>query len=77
MLIHKHSLISRTKFMYNSFYLFFPVAYQVNGATMHFSHLGYFVVSVDACSGTIIQKNSFAKMDTRMEQYLKAGIPDR
>lgn len=54
-----------------------PVTHQVNGATMHFSHSGYFVVSVDACSGKIAQKNSFAKMDARMEQYLRTGIPDR
>ncbi|TWW59965.1 Cell surface hyaluronidase [Takifugu flavidus] len=49
----------------------------VNGATMPFSHVGYFVVAVDACSGKISQKTSFARMDTRMEEYLRTGIPDR
>lgn len=59
------------------FTCYYPVAYQVNGATTHFSHSGYFVVSVDACSGKITQKKPFARMDAGMEQYLKTGIPDR
>uniref|UniRef100_H3CZP7 hyaluronoglucosaminidase n=1 Tax=Tetraodon nigroviridis TaxID=99883 RepID=H3CZP7_TETNG len=49
----------------------------VNGATTHFSHSGYFVVSVDACSGKITQKKPFARMDAGMEQYLKTGIPEQ
>ncbi|CAG01606.1 unnamed protein product, partial [Tetraodon nigroviridis] len=57
------------------FTCYYPVAYQVNGATTHFSHSGYFVVSVDACSGKITQKKPFARMDAGMEQYLKTGIP--
>lgn len=44
---------------------------------MHFSQPGYFLVSVDACSGKVTKKTSFAKMDAKMEQYLKTGIPKR
>uniref|UniRef100_A0A667Y4H2 hyaluronoglucosaminidase n=1 Tax=Myripristis murdjan TaxID=586833 RepID=A0A667Y4H2_9TELE len=38
---------------------------------------GYFLVSVDACTGKVTKKTSFAKMDAKMEQYLKSGIPKR
>lgn len=44
---------------------------------MPFSQPGYFLVSVDACSGKVTKKTSFAKMDAKMEQYLKTGIPKR
>lgn len=47
----------------------------VNGVTMSFSRPGYFLVLVDACSGKVTKKNTFPKMNTQMEQYLKAGIP--
>uniref|UniRef100_A0A8C9YR89 hyaluronoglucosaminidase n=1 Tax=Sander lucioperca TaxID=283035 RepID=A0A8C9YR89_SANLU len=43
--------------------------------TMVFSQPGYFLVSVDACSGKVTKKTSFTKMDAKMEQYLKTGIP--
>uniref|UniRef100_A0A3B4AE25 hyaluronoglucosaminidase n=1 Tax=Periophthalmus magnuspinnatus TaxID=409849 RepID=A0A3B4AE25_9GOBI len=36
---------------------------------------GYFVVSVDACSGKVIKNTLFGKMDSKMEQHLKTGIP--
>ncbi|XP_034004542.1 cell surface hyaluronidase [Trematomus bernacchii] len=49
----------------------------VNEVTMPFSQPGYFLVSVDACSGKVTKKTSFAKMDAKMEQYLKTGIPKR
>lgn len=49
----------------------------VNEVTMPFSQSGYFLVSVDACSGKVTKKTSFAKMDTKMAQYLKTGIPKR
>uniref|UniRef100_A0AAQ5ZWF9 hyaluronoglucosaminidase n=1 Tax=Amphiprion ocellaris TaxID=80972 RepID=A0AAQ5ZWF9_AMPOC len=45
--------------------------------TMPFSQPGFFLVSVDACSGKVTKKTSFAKMDAKMEQYLKTGIPKR
>uniref|UniRef100_A0AAQ5ZQC8 hyaluronoglucosaminidase n=1 Tax=Amphiprion ocellaris TaxID=80972 RepID=A0AAQ5ZQC8_AMPOC len=32
---------------------------------------------LDACSGKVTKKTSFAKMDAKMEQYLKTGIPKR
>uniref|UniRef100_A0A8C9YLA2 hyaluronoglucosaminidase n=1 Tax=Sander lucioperca TaxID=283035 RepID=A0A8C9YLA2_SANLU len=47
----------------------------VNEVTMVFSQPGYFLVSVDACSGKVTKKTSFTKMDAKMEQYLKTGIP--
>ncbi|XP_076020860.1 cell surface hyaluronidase [Genypterus blacodes] len=49
----------------------------VNEVIMSFSQPGYFLVSVDACSGKVSKKTYFAKMDTKMEQYLKSGIPKR
>uniref|UniRef100_A0AAQ5YD13 hyaluronoglucosaminidase n=1 Tax=Amphiprion ocellaris TaxID=80972 RepID=A0AAQ5YD13_AMPOC len=48
----------------------------VNEVTMPFSQPGFFLVSVDACSGKVTKKTSFAKMDAKMEQYLKTGIPN-
>lgn len=57
--------------------LFFPLTHQVNGVTMHFFQSGYFLVSVDACSGKILKKTSFAKMDAKMEQHLKTGLQKR
>uniref|UniRef100_A0A671VU89 hyaluronoglucosaminidase n=1 Tax=Sparus aurata TaxID=8175 RepID=A0A671VU89_SPAAU len=38
---------------------------------------GYLLVSVDACSGKVTKKTSFTKMDAKMQQYLKTGIPKR
>ncbi|XP_029999762.1 cell surface hyaluronidase isoform X2 [Sphaeramia orbicularis] len=49
----------------------------VNEVTMPFSQPGYFIVSVDACSGKVTKETFFAKMDTKMEQFLKTGIPKR
>ncbi|XP_068594477.1 cell surface hyaluronidase [Brachionichthys hirsutus] len=49
----------------------------VNEETMSFFQPGYFLVSVDACSGKVIKTIAFAKMDAKMEQYLKTGIPKR
>ncbi|TKS78920.1 Cell surface hyaluronidase [Collichthys lucidus] len=49
----------------------------VNEVTMPFNQPGYLLVSVDACSGKVTKKTSFAKMDAKMEQYLKTGIPKR
>lgn len=49
----------------------------VNGITMDFSQSGYFLVSVDACSGKVTKKTFFSKLDAKMEQYLKSGLPKR
>lgn len=49
----------------------------VNGVTMSLSQPGFLIVSVDACSGKVSKKTSFAKVDAKMEQYLKTGIPKR
>ncbi|XP_024130905.1 cell surface hyaluronidase [Oryzias melastigma] len=49
----------------------------VNDIALPFSKPGFFIVSVDACSGKVTKKNSFARMDAKMEQFLKTGIPNR
>ncbi|XP_056131096.1 cell surface hyaluronidase [Lampris incognitus] len=49
----------------------------VNEVTISFTQPGYFLVLVDACSGKVTKKASFAKTDARMEQQLKNGIPER
>ncbi|XP_054628845.1 cell surface hyaluronidase isoform X1 [Dunckerocampus dactyliophorus] len=49
----------------------------VNEEMMPFKEPGYFVVSVDACSGKVTKKISFAKMDAKMKQHLTTGIPKR
>ncbi|KAM3610535.1 uncharacterized protein V6R79_005289 [Siganus canaliculatus] len=49
----------------------------VNEVIIPFSQPGYFLVLVDACSGKVTKKTSFAKMDARMGQYLKSGIPKK
>ncbi|XP_015254408.1 PREDICTED: transmembrane protein 2 [Cyprinodon variegatus] len=49
----------------------------VNEVTMQFSQTGFFLVSVDACSGKVTKKVSFKKVDTKMKQFLKTGIPKR
>ncbi|XP_029960384.1 cell surface hyaluronidase [Salarias fasciatus] len=49
----------------------------VNEVTMSFSQPGFFLVSVDACTGKVTKKTSFSKMDAKMEQHLKTGIPKR
>ncbi|XP_037338853.2 cell surface hyaluronidase [Pungitius pungitius] len=48
----------------------------VNMVAMPFTQPGYFLVSVDACSGKVTKKIVFAKMDGKMEKYLKTGIPN-
>ncbi|CAB1319496.1 unnamed protein product [Coregonus sp. 'balchen'] len=49
----------------------------VNSETFSFTQPGIFLVSVDACSGKVTKKSSFPKMDPKMEQYLKTGLPKR
>ncbi|XP_004544397.3 cell surface hyaluronidase isoform X1 [Maylandia zebra] len=49
----------------------------VNEITMSFSQPGFFLVSVDACSGKVTKKTSFSKVDKKMETYLKTDIPNR
>uniref|UniRef100_A0A8C7G9I8 Cell migration inducing hyaluronidase 2 n=1 Tax=Oncorhynchus kisutch TaxID=8019 RepID=A0A8C7G9I8_ONCKI len=49
----------------------------VNRETFSFTQPGFFLVSVDACSGKVTKKSSFSKMDSKMEQYFKTGIPKR
>uniref|UniRef100_A0A1A8UJ54 hyaluronoglucosaminidase n=1 Tax=Nothobranchius furzeri TaxID=105023 RepID=A0A1A8UJ54_NOTFU len=47
----------------------------VNEVTMSFSQPGFFLVSVDACSGKVNRKYFSAKMDSKMEEYLRSGMP--
>uniref|UniRef100_A0A4W5QPK0 hyaluronoglucosaminidase n=1 Tax=Hucho hucho TaxID=62062 RepID=A0A4W5QPK0_9TELE len=49
----------------------------VNSETFSFTQPGIFLVSVDACSGKVTNNRSFSKMDSKMEQYLKTGLPKR
>ncbi|XP_057687315.1 cell surface hyaluronidase isoform X1 [Corythoichthys intestinalis] len=49
----------------------------VNEDMMPLTQPGYLVVSVDACSGKVIKKVSFGKMDAKMKQHLTSGIPKR
>ncbi|XP_043967046.1 cell surface hyaluronidase [Gambusia affinis] len=49
----------------------------VNEVIIPFTKSGFFLVSVDACSGKVIKKASFMKVDTKMKQYLETGIPKR
>lgn len=49
----------------------------VNEVTMPFSLSGYFVVTVDVCSGKVTKSTLFRKIDAKMVQYLKTGIPKR
>ncbi|XP_041855255.1 cell surface hyaluronidase [Melanotaenia boesemani] len=46
----------------------------VNEVTMSFSQAGFFLVSVDACSGKVTKKTSFATMDAKMKRHLEAEI---
>uniref|UniRef100_A0A8C7DF06 hyaluronoglucosaminidase n=1 Tax=Oncorhynchus kisutch TaxID=8019 RepID=A0A8C7DF06_ONCKI len=45
--------------------------------TFSFTEPGIFLVSVDACSGKVTNKRFFSKMDSKMEEYLKTGLPKR
>uniref|UniRef100_A0A8C7RVK0 hyaluronoglucosaminidase n=1 Tax=Oncorhynchus mykiss TaxID=8022 RepID=A0A8C7RVK0_ONCMY len=49
----------------------------VNSETFSFTEPGIFLVSVDACSGKVTNKRFFSKMDSKMEEYLKTGLPKR
>uniref|UniRef100_A0A8C7F7E1 hyaluronoglucosaminidase n=1 Tax=Oncorhynchus kisutch TaxID=8019 RepID=A0A8C7F7E1_ONCKI len=46
-------------------------------STFSFTEPGIFLVSVDACSGKVTNKRFFSKMDSKMEEYLKTGLPKR
>uniref|UniRef100_A0A8C8IN51 G8 domain-containing protein n=1 Tax=Oncorhynchus tshawytscha TaxID=74940 RepID=A0A8C8IN51_ONCTS len=65
-------------FRRTSYPLFYNILFpQVNRETFSFTQPGFFLVSVDACSGKVTKKSSFSKMDSKMEQYFKTGIPKR
>lgn len=71
------SLRLRSSVPFASSLVYRAVLCQVNGVTKDFSQPGYFLVSVDACSGKVIKTPFFSKLDAKMEQYLKSGIPKR
>uniref|UniRef100_A0A8C7DJ19 hyaluronoglucosaminidase n=1 Tax=Oncorhynchus kisutch TaxID=8019 RepID=A0A8C7DJ19_ONCKI len=54
-----------------------PALICVNSETFSFTEPGIFLVSVDACSGKVTNKRFFSKMDSKMEEYLKTGLPKR
>uniref|UniRef100_A0A8C8IKH2 hyaluronoglucosaminidase n=1 Tax=Oncorhynchus tshawytscha TaxID=74940 RepID=A0A8C8IKH2_ONCTS len=54
-----------------------PALICVNSETFSFTEPGIFMVSVDACSGQVTNKRFFSKMDSKMEEYLKTGLPKR
>uniref|UniRef100_A0A8C7S1X1 hyaluronoglucosaminidase n=1 Tax=Oncorhynchus mykiss TaxID=8022 RepID=A0A8C7S1X1_ONCMY len=67
------SLVHASCISYSLFYnVFFS---QVNSETFSFTEPGIFLVSVDACSGKVTNKRFFSKMDSKMEEYLKTGLP--
>ncbi|KAM8866345.1 cell surface hyaluronidase isoform 1-T2 [Synchiropus picturatus] len=49
----------------------------VNEVKMSFHEPGYFLVTVHACSGEVLKKTLFSRINAQMEQYLKSGIPKR
>ncbi|XP_067084353.1 cell surface hyaluronidase [Osmerus mordax] len=49
----------------------------VEGDISPLSQAGFLLVTVDACLGKVTKKTPFSKMDAKMEQYLRTGIPKR
>uniref|UniRef100_A0A8C9SSW2 hyaluronoglucosaminidase n=1 Tax=Scleropages formosus TaxID=113540 RepID=A0A8C9SSW2_SCLFO len=47
----------------------------VNRERFSFTAPGFFLVTVDACTGRVIKKSLFPKMDAAMKQYLESEIP--
>ncbi|XP_061117443.1 cell surface hyaluronidase [Conger conger] len=49
----------------------------VNGQKRSFTERGFFLVTVDGCTGKVTKQTLFPKLDSKMEQYFKTGIPRR
>ncbi|KAG5281160.1 hypothetical protein AALO_G00068070 [Alosa alosa] len=49
----------------------------VNGKRFPLAQSGFLLVTVDACSGQVTKSPLFPNLDSKMEQYLKTGIPAR
>uniref|UniRef100_W5MTF7 hyaluronoglucosaminidase n=1 Tax=Lepisosteus oculatus TaxID=7918 RepID=W5MTF7_LEPOC len=49
----------------------------VNAEKFPFTESGFFLVTVDACTGRVTKKSVFPELESKMEQYLKTGIPER
>ncbi|KAI4891650.1 hypothetical protein NFI96_020589, partial [Prochilodus magdalenae] len=49
----------------------------VNNGQYNLTKVGFLVVSVDSCTGKVTKHSFFPKLDSKMEQYLKTGIPVR
>ncbi|MBN3297827.1 TMEM2 hyaluronidase, partial [Amia calva] len=49
----------------------------VNGEKVPFTASGFFLVTVDACTGKVTKKTLFPELDPRMKQHFKTGIPNR
>uniref|UniRef100_A0A8B9RCD7 Cell migration inducing hyaluronidase 2 n=1 Tax=Astyanax mexicanus TaxID=7994 RepID=A0A8B9RCD7_ASTMX len=49
----------------------------VNNQRYDLAKTGFFTVSVDACTGKVNKYSFFPKLDSKMEQHFKSGIPVR
>ncbi|KAG5841242.1 hypothetical protein ANANG_G00197470 [Anguilla anguilla] len=49
----------------------------VNGQKHPFTERGFFLVTADGCTGKVTKETLFPALDSKMEQYLKTGIPRR
>ncbi|XP_066513496.1 cell surface hyaluronidase-like [Hoplias malabaricus] len=49
----------------------------VNDKQFHLTKTGFLMVCVDACTGKVTKQSLFPKMDAKMEQHFKSGIPAR
>uniref|UniRef100_A0A4W3IX72 hyaluronoglucosaminidase n=1 Tax=Callorhinchus milii TaxID=7868 RepID=A0A4W3IX72_CALMI len=49
-------------------------ASKVNGTSLPFQTQGFFLVTVDACSGKVTKRTNFTKADATMVKYLRTGI---
>uniref|UniRef100_V9K885 hyaluronoglucosaminidase n=1 Tax=Callorhinchus milii TaxID=7868 RepID=V9K885_CALMI len=49
----------------------------VNGTSLPFQTQGFFLVTVDACSGKVTKRTNFTKADATMVKYLRTGISHR
>lgn len=49
----------------------------VNGLKRSFTKRGFFLVTVDGCSGKVTKQTQFPKLDSKMLQFFQTGIPKR
>ncbi|XP_062873668.1 cell surface hyaluronidase [Trichomycterus rosablanca] len=49
----------------------------VNGKQFNLDRTGFLVLTVDSCTGAVSGNSVFSKLDSKMEQHLRTGIPQR